>query len=209
MGPGTRTAYQHDARRQPAGTITIFDNGADPKVHDQSRGIVVELDEDKMISTLVGEYTHPDKLLAGSQGNMQVLPNGNAFIGWGNQPFFSEFNGDGELLFDASFPPEDESYRAFRFQWKGQLSGSPAVAAERGPDDEVRLYASWNGATEVATWEVLAGPSPDRLKAVASVPRSCFETAITARTAEPYVAVQAKNRSGRVLGTTKVVELRD
>jgi hypothetical protein len=84
------------------------------------------------------------------------------------------------------------------------------VAAEREPDDEVALYASWNGATEeVTTWQALAGPSSDRLKAVASVPRSGFETAITARTAEPYVAVQAKNRSGRVLGTTKVVKLRD
>jgi hypothetical protein len=210
MGLGTRTAYQHDARRQPDGTITIFDNGADPKVHDQSRGIVVELDEDKMTATLVSEYTHPDRLLAGSQGNMQVLPNGNVFIGWGNQPIFSEFNSDGELVFDASFPPKDESYRAFSFQWNGQPSDRPAVAAEREPDDEVALYASWNGATEeVTTWQALAGPSSDRLKAVASVPRSGFETAITARTAEPYVAVQAKNRSGRVLGTTKVVRLRD
>ena len=206
MGLGTRTAYQHDARRQPDGTITIFDNGADPKVHDQSRGIVVELDEDKMTATLVSEYTHPDRLLAGSQGNMQVLPNGNAFIGWGNQPIFSEFNSDGELLFDASFPPKHESYRAFSFQWNGQPSDRPAVAAERGPDDEVTLYASWNGATEVATWEVLAGPNPEELEAVASVPRNGFETAITARTPELYVVVQAKNRSGRVLGTTKVVK---
>ena len=206
MGLGTRTAYQHDARRQPDGTITIFDNGADPKVHDQSRGIVVELDEDKMTATLVSEYTHPDRLLAGSQGNMQVLPNGNAFIGWGNQPIFSEFNSDGELLFDASFPPKDESYRAFSFQWNGQPSDRPAVAAERGPDDEVTLNASWNGATEVATWEVLAGPNPEELEVVASVPRNGFETAITARTPELYVVVQAKNRSGRVLGTTKVVK---
>ena len=205
-GLGTRTAYQHDARRQPDGTITIFDNGADPKVHDQSRGIVVELDEDKMTATLVSEYTHPDRLLAGSQGNMQVLPNGNAFIGWGNQPIFSEFNSDGELLFDASFPPKHESYRAFSFQWNGQPSDRPAVAAERGPDDEVTLYASWNGATEVATWEVLAGPNPEELEVVASVPRNGFETAITARTPELYVVVQAKNRSGRVLGTTKVVK---
>ncbi len=39
MGPGTPFAYQHDARRQRDGTITIFDNGASPKVHEQSRGI--------------------------------------------------------------------------------------------------------------------------------------------------------------------------
>ena len=110
------------------------------------------------------------------------------------------------LVFDASFPPKHESYRAFSFQWNGQPSDRPAVAAERGPDDEVTLYASWNGATEVATWEVLAGPNPEELEVVASVPRNGFETAITARTPELYVVVQAKNRSGRVLGTTKVVK---
>ena len=32
MGPGTRFAWQHDARRRPDGTITLFDNGAEPKV---------------------------------------------------------------------------------------------------------------------------------------------------------------------------------
>jgi hypothetical protein len=29
---------------------------------------------------------------------MQVLPNGNVFIGWGSEPFFSEFSCDGKLL---------------------------------------------------------------------------------------------------------------
>src|SRR5215203_1295424 len=75
MGPGTRIAYQHDARRQRDSTITIFDNGASPKVHEQSRGIVVELDMDGMSATLVREFTHPNKLLSTSQGNVQVLPN--------------------------------------------------------------------------------------------------------------------------------------
>ncbi|HEV2094537.1 MAG TPA: arylsulfotransferase family protein [Rubrobacter sp.] len=207
MGPGTRTDYQHDARRQPDGTITIFDNGAAPKVHNQSRGIVLDLDEDKMIAVLVREYFHPDKLLANTQGNMQVLANGNVFIGWGSQPFFSEFNGDGELLFEASFTGEAESYRAFRFPWSGQPSDQPAAVAERGPGDEVTVYASWNGATEVATWQALAGPGPDRLKPVTSVPRHGFETAIAVNTAELYVGARAKHRSGRVLGTTKAVKL--
>ena len=39
MGPGTQTAFQHGARRQQDGTIAIFDYGAHPKVHDQSRGM--------------------------------------------------------------------------------------------------------------------------------------------------------------------------
>ena len=34
-----------------------------------------------------------------------------------------------------------------------------------------------------------------------------FETAITVHAAEPYVAVQAKHRSGDILGTTEFVKL--
>jgi hypothetical protein len=40
-----------------------------------------------------------------------------------------------------------------------------------------------------------------------TVARNGFETTITLRTAEPYVGVQAKNRSGRVLGTSKAVKV--
>jgi hypothetical protein len=68
------------------------------------------------------------------------------------------------------------------------------------------IYASWNGATEVAAWQVLVGPGPDRLKPAGSASRDGFETAITVRAAGPYVAVQAKDSSGRVLGASKTVE---
>jgi Arylsulfotransferase (ASST) len=205
MGPGTRTDWQHDARYHPDGTITIFDNGGVSK-DVQSRCIVVETDEDTMSATLVGEYTHPDKIMAETQGNMQVLPNGNVFVGWGSEPFFSEFSRDGRLLFDASFPTEVESYRAFRFPWKGQPQVPPAIAAETGPEGDVTLYVSWNGATEVATWEVLAGPGPDELQSVGSAPRKGFETAITLQTDEPYVAARAKDSSGKVIGSSRVIE---
>jgi hypothetical protein len=202
MGPGTRFAYQHDARRLSDGTITIFDNsGWNGREH--SRGLVLELDEKRMTVSLVREYPHPYGQSADTQGNMQTLPKGNVFIGWGSEPLFSEFSSNGELLFDARFPPKVESYRAFRFPWKGQPSDDPAMVAERGSDNKVTLYASWNGATEVATWEVLAGPGPERLKPVGSVPRHGFETAITVGSAERYVGVQAKDSSGRVLGTSR------
>ncbi len=209
MGPGTRTAYQHDARRQPDGTVTIFDNRNVNK-DEQSRGIVLELDEEAMTAKLVREYTHPDKVPAATQGNMQVLPNGNVFVGWGSEPVLSEFSSEGELLFNANFPVEGESYRAFRFPWTGHPQGEqPAVAVEAGPgeEEEVTLYASWNGATEVAEWEVLAGPDPEGLEPVGSAPRKGFETAITVKMGEAYVGVRAKDASGKTLGTARAVEL--
>src|SRR5215216_3173507 len=208
MGAGVRTTLQHDARRHPDGTITIFDNGDVNRV-DQSRAIMIEVDEDKMIASLVREYTHPDRLLSDTQGNVQVLPNGNVFVGWGSAPFFYEFNHHGKLLFHAAFPTEDETYRAFRFQWYGQPTDDPAVAAESGPEDRVTIYASWNGATEVTTWQVLAGSAPDQLKPIASAPRQGFETVITVRTTEPYVGLQAMNGSGKVLGTSKAIKPED
>src|SRR5918994_1711549 len=205
MGYGTRTDWQHDARRQPDGTIMIFDNGGVEK-DVQSRGIVVEVDEDDMSATLAGEFTHPDKILAATQGNVQVLPNGNVFVGWGSEPSFSEFSKDGRLIFDASFPSQVESYRAFRFPWNGQPEDLPAVVAEAGPEDRVSIYVSWNGATEVDTWQVLAGGGPDKLEPAGSVPRKGFETALTLYTSEPYVAVEARDGAGRVLGTSEAVD---
>jgi hypothetical protein len=206
MGPGTRTVSQHDARRQEDGTITIFDNGAPPEVHDQSRAIVVGLDMDAMKATLLREYTHPGKPLATSQGNMQVLPNGNVFVGWGTEPFTSEYSRDGELIFDVQFPDETQSYRAFRLPWSGHPDEDPAVAAEKGKGDEVTVYASWNGATGVDTWQVLAGAGPGELEPLGSGPWKGFETAIPVHTDEPYVAVRAEDGSGRVLGTSKAVK---
>jgi hypothetical protein len=212
MGEGTRFAYQHDARRLPDGTISIFDNGSLvfenglPKAVEESRAIVLGLDEREMKASLVHEYTHPDGQHAHAAGNAQVLPNDNVFVGWGRALAISEFGKDGELLFDLRLQPQNKTYRAFRFPWSGQPSDRPAAAAERTSDEEVRVYASWNGATEVATWEVLAGPSPGQLESVGSMPRDGFETAILARSAEPYVAVRARDRSGRILGASEPIE---
>src|SRR5919204_2109994 len=48
MGPGTRFAWQHDARRQPDGTITLFDDEAAPPLGKRSRAIRLRLDTTAM-----------------------------------------------------------------------------------------------------------------------------------------------------------------
>jgi hypothetical protein len=108
---------------------------------------------------------------------------------------------------NARFPPECESYRAFRFPWNGHPPDAPAVAVEHRPEGKVAIYASWNGATEVESWEVVSGPGPDLLAPLVSVPREGFETAMLAQTCGPYVAVRAKDRSGEILGSSALVEI--
>jgi len=213
MEQGARFAFQHDARRLPDGTISIFDNGTTvfqngvPKAVEDSRAIVLEVDEELMRAKLVDEYTHPEGMRADAAGNTQVLPDGDVFVGWGRALAISEFSHEGDLLFDLRLPPQNRSYRAFRFPWRGNATDRPACAAERTSQEEIRLYVSWNGATDVASWEVLAGPRAGRLKSLGSIPKEGFETAMVVRTADPYSVVMAKDRSGRVLGTTEPVTL--
>ncbi len=205
LGPGAATAFQHDAAVQPNGEITLFDNGAVPKVHPQSRGLVLSIDPQTRTDTVVSEYEHQGSLLSGSQGSVQMLPNGDVFVGWGSAPYFSEFSAGGQLLFDAHMHGTYQSYRTYRFPWTGTPPGPPAIAAAASTAGPVSVYASWNGDTQTATWQLLAGASPQQLVPVSVTPRNGFETTMTTPGPEAYVAVQALSASGVVLGTSKTI----
>lgn len=211
MGPGTQPAFQHDANILPNGVLTIFDNGSNgiTAPHTEARGLKIKLDTQNMTATLLQAYTYPGgKLLSNSQGDMQVLPNGNVFIGWGPQrPAFSEFAEDGKVLLDGSFPGSGDSYRTYRFSWSGHPTEPPAAAATPGPNGTITVYASWNGATDVAGWQVVGGASPDQLQTVGAAPRSGFETAISVKTAAPYFAVHAMDAAGKVLAASPAVQV--
>ncbi|HTA35964.1 MAG TPA: arylsulfotransferase family protein [Solirubrobacteraceae bacterium] len=206
MGAGTRTAWQHDAREQPDGTFTFFDNGATPAVHSQSRALQVRVDAGAKTVTLVREQPHPaTPLLAGSQGNVQALANGSWIVGWGEEPYFSEFGANGQLLLDAHLPATYESYRTYRLPWSGRPSEPPALSIVRaGSGGGATVYASWNGATEVVSWRVLAGATTASLAPVGGAARSGFETAIAlpSLASGDYVELQALNAAGAVIGAS-------
>ncbi len=205
LGAGARTAYQHDAKTLPNGAISIFDNGAVPKVHPQSRGIVLAINPRSDSASVVTQYEHPRSLSSGSQGNIQQLSNQNMFVGWGSEPYFSEYTAGGKLLFDAHMHGSYESYRAYRFPWTGAPLGAPAIATSSVSKGRVKVFASWNGDTRTASWRVLAGPSATALAPVAGAARRGFETAITTPGAAPYLAVQALDPSGAVLGVSRTI----
>ncbi len=205
LSPRAATAYQHDATALANGTISVFDNGGVPKVHSQSRGLVLAIDAQTKTDTVVSEYEHPTPpLLSGSQGSIQSLESGDVFIGWGAEPYFSEFSAGGQLLYDAHWHGSYQSYRSYRFPWTGAPSEPPAIAASPA-GAHVTVYASWNGDTRTASWRVLAGPTAQQLTPVASAAREGFETAIAVPVAEGYVAVQALDASGAVLGTSRTI----
>jgi hypothetical protein len=211
QGPGVATAWQHDAIEQPDGAITFFDNGAFPQVHRESRAIEVALNLQSMTATLVRSYEHVNPLVAGSQGNVQALAGGDWMVGWGQAGYLSEVNAAGQVLFNAHLPPSWESYRTYALPWSGRPTQPPAVAAQAAPGAHsgASVYASWNGATEVASWRVLAGASPKRMTLVASAARTAFETVIgVARaSAGAYVEVQALSASGALLGSSAAVRV--
>jgi Arylsulfotransferase (ASST) len=205
MDAGTQFEWQHDARLQANGTLTLFDDAANPAEENQSRAITLRLDTSTMRASLARSYTGTPKVLAGSQGSVQVLPNGNVFVGWGADPHFSEYTPDGRQIFSGSFTLPVQSYRAYRFTWTGLPTTKPDASVTPRAGGRTTVYASWNGATEVARWQVLAGSSPTDMTPIASAPRSGFETAITTDTSARYFAVRALDGAGQVLGTSAAV----
>jgi len=205
MGPGTEMAWQHDGRVLANGELTFFDNGSNPPIHHQSRGLRIVLDLENRRAHLASVYTHHDPpLLAASQGNMQTLSGGNTVIGFGGLPAISEFAVGGSLLFDAHLPFDMSFYRAFRFPWSGRPLSPPAVLASlNDTGEETLVHASWNGATGVASWRVLAGQRPGSLATRARIPASGFESSTTLPQKYAYVSVQALDAAGRVLGTSQ------
>lgn len=208
MGEGTPFALQHDARIHPDGYLSLFDNAAERTDSGVlSRGMVLDLDEEAMTATLVREYYHPDELVSVSQANMQRLPNGNVFIGWGSVRVFSEHSEDGELLFDGRMPSGVNSYRAYRSEWVGRPVVPPDVVAETDDGGGITVYVSWNGATEVASWQVLAGDTADDLEPAGEpVPREGFETAIPVDVEASWYSVSALDAAGNLIGTAVAVQ---
>lgn len=182
LGKGARFAWQHDARSHEGGRlISIFDNGVD-----RSRGLVLELSGRR--ATVLREYRHVPSLHAHKLGSVQLLGNGDVLVGWGTDPHFTEYAQGGGVKLDATLPHGGENYRTLRFPWRGTPRGGP-VAAVRG----ATVYASWNGATEVAAWRIEPGGP--------TVRRTGFETALPLRGSGHVVALDGR---GRALGSYRL-----
>jgi hypothetical protein len=207
QGSGTRFYWQHDAEWQPGGLISLFDNGSDPPKEKQSRGLLLKPDTTAHTVTLVKALTNPSKtLLASSQGNTLALPGDEWLMGYGGLPNFTEYDSSGHVLLDGTLGKNVQDFRTYLSPWSATAPGRPSVVAKAAGSGATSVAVSWNGATLIASWKVLAGASATALAPVLTAPKSGFETAIRVSTAGPYFAVQALDASGNVLGTSATVK---
>jgi Arylsulfotransferase (ASST) len=208
MGHGARFAFQHDVEvHGNDNTVTAFDDGGGPpRVHRWSRGLTLALNFHRMSATLIGQDEHSPPLSSDFEGNDQVLPGGDHFVGWGQLPYFTEFNSRGRTVFDGHFVDANANYRAYKFSWTGRPQYPPSVAASERRHVTV-VWASWNGATAIRRWRVFGGPSRRSMEPLRTVGIRGFETTIPIRR-ERYVEVQALDGKGRPLKSSAVVRAR-
>ncbi|WP_051471316.1 arylsulfotransferase family protein [Patulibacter minatonensis] len=211
MGPGAAFHWQHDAHRQPDGTISLFDN-VSSVLNDKgkrSKGLVLKLDDAKRTATVARQFVNPVTKINNTQGNLQALPNGNWFVGWGGTgDNVSEFSPTGQQLFEAKYAStRTESYRAYRADWTSQPLSAPKAVARRS-SRSVAVRVSWNGATTVAAWRAVGGASATSLVPRQTVPRAGFETLLRyggPGGGDKIVAVEALDAAGNVLSRSKPV----
>jgi hypothetical protein len=198
-----RFAWQHDARLRPDGALTLFDNSAGPQVRSQSRGLVLHLDLKHMHASVLRNFVHRPPIVAVDQGNLQRLPNGNYFVGWGHESRFTEFGPRGTILFDGRFGRgRVDSYRAYRLPWVGHPVEPPAVAVAGRT-----VYASWNGATQVKRWQLLTGATKTALRPVGTFSKTGFETRMPMPVRTGWVAVRVLDARGRPLRRSAAVRV--
>ena len=164
---------------------------------------------------------------------------GNVILGYGHEPAWTEYAPNGTVLFDIAFGPmgrnraSADNYRAIKVNWTGLPTFSPSIAA--GPEatytfhkksstfavqrrneegqylQNTTAYLSWNGATNISYWVILASNDSLRLDVssnfVAKVDKSGFETNYLFPNTAKYVQALAVNGSDFVLGTTSLLEL--
>jgi hypothetical protein len=196
--------WQHDAHLK-GNTLTLFDDGATPEEEPQSRALKLHVDPARLRVTVARVYTHSPAVLSDYEGSMQTLDNGNLFVDWGRASDVSEYSPGGKQIWNMAFTAPVHSYRAYRYPWNADPETRPAISVGSGGGGTVTVYASWNGATNVARWQLVAGPSGQSLSPVATTARAGFETAITGSTAQPYLAVRALDSAGHVLATSAPV----
>ncbi|WP_127781708.1 arylsulfotransferase family protein [Rhodococcus sp. X156] len=213
-GPGVAASeaheycWQHDVQEVAPNTYTVLDNASALGIpqrcgNGETRGLQFTLTDPVAgapgTSVITDVYRPSPGAAAGFAANMQTLPDGSRLLGLGGVPRATLLDADGTPTLEMGFT--EAGYRAYSAPWKGAPTGGPSAVVSA---DRSTVHVSWNGATEVRSYQVLAGADATSLEPVgARQPRTGFETALTLpASAGPVVRVQALDERGTVLGTS-------
>ncbi len=208
-------SYQHDARELPNGDITVFDNQGTQEQPAPSVAMEYRLDETNKTATQVWGFTHTPPVFGTFMGNVQRLSDGNSVIGWGAPSqakgyafvTMTEVNPDNQVVLELTLDQPYVSYRAFRFPWQG-TPATPPVLAYKMNNGTLTLGYSWNGATDVASYQVSGGTSPRALNLIENTPKTDFETQSQFNNLpanECYFQVAAMDNNGNILAHSNIV----
>jgi Arylsulfotransferase (ASST) len=104
---------QHDARFQPDGDISLYDDQT-WDIGLAARGVEYHIDTDAGTATLVWSYASPDGHDAMATGSFRRLDGGNDnVIGWGVKAntLFTEVDADSNVMLNVAFPAGVFAYR--------------------------------------------------------------------------------------------------
>ncbi|KAK5806620.1 hypothetical protein VI817_000878 [Penicillium citrinum] len=184
LGLGTSFCYQHDARFEFQSDERVHlalhnNDNADFSAHTSlTTGLLldVELQGSKQVTLKRRTWDAEEPVYAESQGSYQSLANGHVLQDHGATPKIEEYDENGTIVMRARFGYDNtmQTYRVYRYPWTGNPSTKPDLAAcVSSETNKTTVYVSWNGATDVKSWKVLAGSEVKK-----TALRNGFETSI-------------------------------
>lgn len=206
---------QHDARfvehNSTTTVISFLDNASDGvnETSSTSSALLVALETSvtPMVARVIQRWTRPNGNLSRLRGNFQLLPNRHALIGWSDNSYITEHTPDGELVLEAQFASTRfVTYRSYKANFTGMPDEAPTLKTYAFGASLTTVttvcYISWNGATEVDSWEFFRNSSA--ATHVGRVKKTGFETVFQLSGYEPSLYAQAISSTGQVLGRSLV-----
>jgi hypothetical protein len=209
IGKGAAFAWQHDPEPLGNNEYRVFDNNwnQDPNTpKGPAHVVIMKLDLAHHTATNLGhiDYSGPT-MYAGSQGDNQQLPAGHVLIGWGAGGDITEVNANRQQILDAAFEGTGfNTYRAYKSPWVGTPSTKPSISMHTAGGKK-QADVVWNGASTVARWRILIGPSPSNLSSIGTTGWRGLDTAFRLSSWRAYIKAVALDSRGRVLGRTAAI----
>ena len=206
MERGTRFYFQHDARLLAGNRVSLFDDeGGPPFEARSSRGLILRLDFAPHTATLVHQYRRPgDDTLADSEGSMETVPGGDKLVG-SVPTVLLGLLAEWSIDLRRELAQRRRELPRVRLFMDGEANHPSGGRRNRISPTRVSVHASWNGATDVARWQVLVARPGAALRPVASVPIERFETEIAVTGRATTFEVRALGSGGRILAKSNPV----